>query len=59
MQGTTVATDYKKFGQLLQPTTMKINVMTTQMIMSITTVEYGTVNAAIFVPPAPIKALIK
>jgi hypothetical protein len=59
MQGTTIATDYKKFGQLLQPTTMKINVMTTQMIMSITTVEYGTVGAAVFVPPAPIKALIK
>ena len=59
MQGTTIASDYKKFGQLLQPTTMKINVMTTQMIMSVTTVEYGNVDAAVFAPPAPIKALIK
>ena len=59
MQATTVAADYKKFGPLLQPTTMKVNVMMTQMIMTISSIEYGTVDPAIFIPPAQIKALLK
>jgi hypothetical protein len=59
IQGTTVTTDYKKFGILLQPTTMKVSVMGTQMVMSVLTVEYGKVDPSVFVPPAHIKALLK
>jgi len=59
IQGTTVTTDYKKFGLLLQPTTMKLSLMGTQMIMSVSNLEYGNVDPSRFVPPAQIKALIK
>jgi hypothetical protein len=59
MQATSLTTDYKKFGPLLQPTTTKLNVMMTQMIMTVTSVEYDKVDPAVFTPPAQIKALIK
>ena len=59
MQTTTAWSDYKKFGSLLQPATTKVSVMSTQMILSITGVEYGKVDPSIFAVPAQIKALIK
>jgi len=57
--GTTVFSDYQKFGVLRQPTTMKVNLMSQQMIMSIVKLEYGTVDPAVFTVPPQIKALIK
>jgi hypothetical protein len=59
MLGTTSWSDYKKFGSLLQPATTKVSVMNTQMIMAITTVQYGKVDPSVFALPAQIKALIK
>jgi len=59
MQGTTSLTDYKKFGSLLQPATTRVSVMNMQMIMAITSVEYGKVDPSVFAVPAQIKALIK
>jgi hypothetical protein len=59
MQSTVVLGEYKKFGPLLQPTTMKVSMMGTQMVMSISTVEYDKVDPSVFAPPAAIKALIK
>ena len=59
MQSTTAWSDYKKFGSLLQPATTKVSVMSTQMILSITGVEYGKVDPSVFAVPAQIKALIK
>jgi hypothetical protein len=59
MQTTAALSDYKKFGGLLQPATTKLSVMSTQMILAITGVEYGTVDPAVFTVPAQIKALIK
>jgi hypothetical protein len=59
MQGTTSYADYQKFGPLRQPTTMKISMMNTQMVMSILKLEYGTVDPAVFALPPQIKALIK
>jgi hypothetical protein len=59
MQGTTAWSDYKKFGLLLQPVTTKVSVMSTEMIMAITGVEYGKVDPSVFALPAPIKALVK
>ena len=59
MQSTTTWSDYRKFGSLLQPATTKVSVMSTQLVMSITAVEYGKVDPSVFSVPAQIKALIK
>jgi hypothetical protein len=59
IQATTVTSDYKQFGTLLQATKMKVTLMGTQMVMSVSAVDYGKVDPAVFVPPAQIKALIK
>jgi len=59
MQSTTTWSDYRKFGNLLQPATTKVSVMSTQLVMSISSVEYGKVDSAVFSVPAQIKALIK
>ena len=57
--GTSVETDYKKFGNLLQPTTVKNTMMGMQQVISIASIEYDTVLPTAFEPPAEIKALIK
>jgi hypothetical protein len=51
--------DYKKYGGLLVPTTMKQSAMGVQHTITLTAVEFDTVDPAVFTPPAPIKALIK
>jgi hypothetical protein len=56
---TTVETDYKKFGNLLVPTTIKQSGMGVEQVMTINAVEFDTVDAKVFDPPAQIKALIK
>ena len=56
---TAVETDYKKFGNLLQPTTVKNTLMNMQQVITITTIEYDAVPASAFELPAEIKALIK
>lgn len=59
MTATHVETDYKKFGNLLVPTTIKNTIMGMQQVITIQTVEYDNVSASTFEPPAEIKALIK
>jgi len=59
MQGVSSYSDYKKFGVLRQPSTMKMTTLNVQMVMSIASIEYDTVDAAIFALPPHIKALIK
>ncbi len=59
MQGTTVYSDYRKFGVLRQPSTMKMTTLNVQMVMTIAALEYDNVDPAIFSPPPQIKALIK
>lgn len=56
---TSVETDYKKFGNLLLPTTLKNSMMGMQQVITIASVEFDTVPPAAFEPPAEIKALIK
>ena len=56
---TTIETDYKKFGNMLVPTTIKQSGMGVEQVMTITSVEFDTVDAKVFDPPAQIKALIK
>ena len=57
--GTTVETGYRKFGNILQPSSVRQTVMGLQQVITVTTVEYDTVPDSAFELPAPIKALIK
>jgi hypothetical protein len=54
-----VAGDYKKFGNLLQPTTLVATVMGVAQKITVSAIEYDAVPATAFEPPASIKALIK
>jgi hypothetical protein len=56
---TQTLSDYKKFGDLLVPTTMKQTQMGVDQVLRITTVEWDNVPDSTFDPPAQIKALIK
>ena len=56
---TTVETDYRKFGNLLQPTTIKSQTAGMEQVITIAAVEYDNVPASVFEMPAEIKALIK
>lgn len=51
--------DYRKFGDLLVPTTMKQTAMGVQQVLTITTVDFDNVPPSMFEPPAQIKALLK
>ena len=57
--GTTVETDYRKFGNLLQPTTFRQQVSGIQQVIRITSIDYDKVPASVFELPAGIKALLK
>jgi hypothetical protein len=56
---TSALSDYKKFGDLLQPTVLKQSASGVQIVMTFTAVEYHKVDPAIFELPTAIKALIK
>jgi len=56
---TQTLSDYKKFGDLLVPTTMKQSQMGVEQVLKITTFEWDNVPPSTFDPPAQIKALIK
>ncbi len=56
---TQMLSDYKKFGDLLVPTTMKQTAMGVEQVLKVTSVEYDNVPPSTFEPPAQIKALIK
>jgi hypothetical protein len=56
---TTVETDYRQFGPLLQPSTVKSTAIGLQHVITLTAIEYDTVPPATFEPPAAIKALLK
>ena len=56
---TSIQSDYKKFGDLMQPTVLKQKVMGIEQIMTFTTIEYDVVEPAAFEMPPAIKALIK
>ena len=56
---TQVLSDYKKFGGLLLPTTMKQTAMGVEQLLKVTSVEFDNVAPSTFDLPAQIKALIK
>jgi hypothetical protein len=57
--GTTVESDYRKFGPLLWATTIKSSAMGVQQVITLTTIEYDKVDPGTFDPPPAIKALVK
>jgi hypothetical protein len=59
IQGTTVASDYKLFGNLRQPSMLKVSMMQVEMVMTIVTIDYDKVDPSVFVAPPQIKALVK
>ncbi len=56
---TSSVSDYKKFGDLLQPTTLKQTMTGVQIVTTFTSIEYDKVDPAVFELPAAIKALVK
>lgn len=59
MTATQVLSDYKKFGALLVPTTMKQTALNVEQVLKVTSVEFDNVPPSTFDLPAQIKALIK
>jgi hypothetical protein len=56
---TTALSDYKKFGAIMQPTTLSQSLMGAKIVMTITSVEANKVDPAVFELPAEIKAIVK
>jgi hypothetical protein len=59
ISATQALSDYKKFGELLLPTTMKQSQMGMDQVVKVTSIEFDNVAPSTFDPPAQIKALIK
>lgn len=56
---TNIEGDYKKFGNLLQPSFLVSKANGVEQKITISAIEYDTVQPSAFEPPASIKALIK
>jgi hypothetical protein len=56
---TAVLRDYKKFGALMQPTTLVQRALFVQQVLRVTSVEYDVVPSSTFDLPPSIKALVK
>ncbi|CAN5833203.1 hypothetical protein BH18ACI5_BH18ACI5_12940 [soil metagenome] len=56
---TSTITEYKKFGDILQPTVLKQSTTGVEIVTTFATVEYDKVAPATFDLPAAIKALVK
>jgi zinc protease len=56
---TTIESDYRQFGGIMQPTTIRSTIMGLQQVITIASVEFDKVDPVVFEPPAPIKALLK
>ena len=57
--GTTVETDYRRFGRLLHPTTVRTQIGAVKQVVTITSIEFDNVPASVFELPAGIKALLR
>jgi hypothetical protein len=56
---TSAESDYRKFDNVLQSTTLKQSAMGIQQVFTIANIEYDKVDPSVFDPPAQIKALVK
>ena len=59
MQRTLVMTDYKDFGGVKMPTKRVMKLPVGDVVMEVTAVEFDKVDAATYVLPAAVKALVK
>ena len=59
IEATTVVSDYQDFGGILAPTRTVQSMMGMEQIISVTTVEYDTVDPAVFELPDEIKAMMQ
>jgi len=59
MEATTIVSDYKDFSGVLVPTRSVQKVMDVEQILSITSMEYDTVDLSVFDLPEEIKALLE
>jgi hypothetical protein len=59
MTTTVVESDYKKFANVLQATTVVQRTMGIEQKITLQSLDYDKVDASVFEPPAEIKALIK
>jgi hypothetical protein len=57
--GRTVESDYRKFGNLLQPTKVVSHIGGLEQVVTIASIEYDSVQPSVFELPAGIKALLK
>ena len=57
--GTTVESEYRKFGNLLQPTKVVSHIGGLDQVITISSIEYDRVPASVFELPQGIKALLK
>ena len=57
--GTTIEGDYRKFGDLLQPSRVRSRIGAVEQLITITSIEYDRVPASTFDLPVAIKALLK
>lgn len=59
VEATMLYSDYKEFGGLRLPTRTRQRVMNQEFVLTITSVEFGTVAADAFAPPPEVRALLK
>ncbi len=59
MNVTTVQTDYKKFGDVMVPTTLKETSSGVQIVVTLTSLEWDHVPPSTFEMPEKIKAIVK
>ncbi|HEY3885978.1 MAG TPA: hypothetical protein VGL62_12260, partial [Vicinamibacterales bacterium] len=59
VESTSVESDYKKFGNLLQPSTLVQRAAGVEQKIAIESLDYDKVDASVFALPPEIKALIK
>jgi hypothetical protein len=57
--GTTIEADYRRFGSLLHPTVLRSRVGGMEQVITVTSIEYDTVQPSVFDMPPDIKALLK
>jgi hypothetical protein len=56
--GTTIESEYRRFGSLLHPTTVRSRIGGVEQIVTITRIEYDSVPSSIFDMPPDIRALL-
>jgi hypothetical protein len=59
VEATMLYRDYREFDGFRMPTRTRQRVMNQEFVMTITSVEFGTVSKTAFEPPPEVRALLK